>query len=74
MLNLIAIWRAHGVDELLRRCWERGVVLAGQSAGAMCWFEWGVSRSAGSPGWRPGSDWSPGSSASTTTAIRSAAG
>jgi peptidase E len=47
MLNLIAIWRAHGVDELLRRCWERGVILAGQSAGAMCWFEWGVSRSGG---------------------------
>ena len=47
MLNLIAVWRAHGVDALLRRCWERGVLLAGQSAGAMCWFEWGVSRSAG---------------------------
>ena len=29
MLNLIAIWRAHGIDELLRRCWERGVILAG---------------------------------------------
>jgi len=47
MLNLIAIWRAHGVDALLRRCWERGILLAGQSAGAMCWFDWGVSRSAG---------------------------
>ena len=35
MLNLLAIWRAHGIDRVLRRCWERGIVLAGQSAGAM---------------------------------------
>ena len=41
MLNLLAIWRAHGIDEILRECWERGIVLAGQSAGAMCWFECG---------------------------------
>ena len=41
MLNLLAIWRAHGIDEVLRDCWDRGVVLAGQSAGAMCWFECG---------------------------------
>ena len=47
MLNLLAIWRAHGIDRVLRRCWERGIVLAGQSAGAMCWFEGGVTRSAG---------------------------
>ena len=48
MLNLLAIWRAHGIDDVLRRCWERGVVMVGQSAGAMCWFEWGITRSAGS--------------------------
>jgi dipeptidase E len=47
MINLLAIWRAHGLDEVLRSCWERGVALAGQSAGAMCWFDWGVTRSAG---------------------------
>ena len=47
LLNLLAIWRAHGIDRVLRRCWERGIVLAGQSAGAMCWFEGGVTRSAG---------------------------
>ena len=56
MLNLLAIWRAHGIDDVLRRCWERGVVMAGQSAGAMCWFEWGDhplgrSRSAGARAW-----------------------
>lgn len=37
--NLLAIWRAHGVDAILREAWESGVVLAGMSAGANCWFE-----------------------------------
>jgi dipeptidase E len=49
LLNLMVIWHAHGIDAILRRCWERGIVLAGQSAGAMCWFEAGVTRSAGPP-------------------------
>jgi dipeptidase E len=60
MLNLLAIWRAHGIDEVLRRCWERGIVLAGQSAGAMCWFEWGVTRSAGPARLAPGLGLVPG--------------
>ncbi|MGH2832069.1 MAG: Type 1 glutamine amidotransferase-like domain-containing protein [Solirubrobacteraceae bacterium] len=47
MRNLLAIWRAHGLDEILISAWERGVVLAGLSAGAMCWFEGGVTRSSG---------------------------
>jgi dipeptidase E len=47
MRNLLAIWRAHGIDRILREAWEGGTVLCGQSAGAMCWFEWGVSRSTG---------------------------
>ncbi len=37
--NLLAIWRVHGVDRALRAAWEAGVVLAGISAGANCWFE-----------------------------------
>ena len=41
MRNLLAIWRAHELDALLREAWERGIVLAGLSAGAMCWFEGG---------------------------------
>ena len=49
MRNMLAIWREHGIDELMRAAWERGVVLAGLSAGAMCWFEGGVSMSGGSP-------------------------
>jgi peptidase E len=49
MRNLLAVWREHGVDSALRDAWKRGVVLAGLSAGAMCWFEGGVSKSAGVP-------------------------
>jgi peptidase E len=38
-LNMLAVWRAHGLDRVLREAWEAGVVLAGSSAGANCWFE-----------------------------------
>ncbi len=37
--NLLAVWRLHGVDEALREAWDEGVVLAGLSAGANCWFD-----------------------------------
>ena len=36
---MLAIWRAHGLDVVLRDAWEAGVVMAGGSAGANCWFE-----------------------------------
>jgi dipeptidase E len=49
MRNLLAIWQAHGLDELLVQAWRAGTVLAGLSAGAMCWFEGGVTRSSGPP-------------------------
>jgi peptidase E len=49
MRNMLAIWRAHELDVILREAWERGVVLAGLSAGAMCWFEQGISTSDGAP-------------------------
>ena len=49
MRNMLAVWREHGVEEAMRTAWERGVVLAGLSAGAMCWFEGGVSKSGGVP-------------------------
>ena len=49
MRNLMAIWRAHGIDALLTRAWRRGAVLAGLSAGAMCWMDGGVTRSGGPP-------------------------
>jgi peptidase E len=37
--NLLAIWRLHGVDLAMRTAWEAGLVVAGMSAGAICWFE-----------------------------------
>jgi len=49
MRSLLAIWREYGIAETMREAWEAGIVLAGVSAGAMCWFEAGVSRSAGRP-------------------------
>lgn len=49
LLNLLAIWRTHGLDATLREAWEQGVLLAGQSAGAMCWFQAGITASAGAP-------------------------
>jgi dipeptidase E len=49
MRNLLAIWRAHDLDRLLIAAWRRGIVLAGISAGAMCWFEGGITRSSGPP-------------------------
>jgi peptidase E len=49
MRNLLAVWREHGIDDAMRAAWESGAVLAGLSAGAMCWFEGGISMSAGSP-------------------------
>ena len=45
--NMLAIWRAQGLDRALRRAWEAGVVMAGISAGAMCWFEGGTTDSFG---------------------------
>lgn len=37
VVNLVAVWRAHGLPAVLRECWEAGVVLAGPSAGSLCW-------------------------------------
>lgn len=47
LANLLAVWRAHGIDSILREAWERGIVIAGLCAGAMCWFEGGISASFG---------------------------
>jgi peptidase E len=49
LLNLLAIWRAHGLDTILREAWERGTVLCGISAGSMCWFTAGVTTGHGTP-------------------------
>ena len=44
---MLAIWRVHGFDAVLREAWERGVLLFGASAGMICWFEAGVTDSSG---------------------------
>jgi dipeptidase E len=45
--NALAIWRTHGFDEIVREAWQEGVVLAGWSAGMICWYEQGVTDSFG---------------------------
>ncbi len=43
--SMLALWREWGVDAILREAWERGIVLAGVSAGSICWFEQGITDS-----------------------------
>ena len=52
--NMLAVWRVHGVDRVMAEAWERGIVLTGASAGAICWFEDGLTDSHRLPGssWR----------------------
>ena len=45
--NMLSIWRLHDVDAALREAWEAGAVLAGWSAGGICWFAGGVTDSFG---------------------------
>jgi peptidase E len=45
--NLLAVWRTHGLDEVMRECWEAGVVLGGVSAGSICWYVGGTTDSFG---------------------------
>jgi peptidase E len=43
--NLLALWREWRLDKIMREAWERGIILAGISAGSICWFEEGVTDS-----------------------------
>jgi dipeptidase E len=43
--NLLILWKAWGLDVAMRAAYERGIVLAGHSAGALCWFSAGVTDS-----------------------------
>src|SRR3954454_3633156 len=49
LVNLLAVWEAHELSSILSLAWHQGIVLAGQSAGAMCWFEAGITKSSGQP-------------------------
>jgi dipeptidase E len=44
-LNQQAIWKAQGIDAVLKEAWDRGIVLGGASAGSLCWFEEGTTDS-----------------------------
>lgn len=61
-LNMLAIWKEQGIDKILRKAWEKGIVLGGASAGAICWFRQGCTDSRPGKlsameclGWLPGS-------------------
>ncbi|MEC1179884.1 Type 1 glutamine amidotransferase-like domain-containing protein [Metasolibacillus meyeri] len=45
--NLLVLWKEWGVDKILKKAWEQGIILAGISAGSICWFEEGVTDSFG---------------------------
>ena len=61
--NMLAVWRTHGFERILREAWGSGVVLFGWSAGMICWFEAGVTDSFGPQlaGLRDGLGFLPGS-------------
>lgn len=45
--NLLVLWKEWGLDEILREAWQAGRVLAGVSAGSICWFEQGITDATG---------------------------
>jgi len=49
MLSMLGAWRAHGLDSILKRCWRRGILMCGPSAGSLCWFEQALSAFHGAP-------------------------
>ena len=49
LISLLGVWRAHGLDVILREAWDRGVILCGLSAGSLCWFSEAVSAYNGPP-------------------------
>lgn len=49
VVSMLGAWRAHGLDDVLRRAWRDGVVLCGPSAGSLCWFREALSAFHGAP-------------------------
>jgi peptidase E len=37
-LNMIAIWKAQGIDTVLKKAYDKGIIMSGGSAGSLCWF------------------------------------
>lgn len=44
-LNMMGIWKAQGIDTIIRKAYDKGIILAGGSAGSLCWFQNGISDS-----------------------------
>ena len=40
-LNMMAIWKAQGIDTVLRKAYDKGIIMSGGSAGSLCWFTGG---------------------------------
>ncbi|MBD1918301.1 MULTISPECIES: peptidase E [Cyanophyceae] len=60
--SMLAVWREWGVPDILRQAWSSGIILSGSSAGAICWFQQGITDSWANRlevmeclGWFPGS-------------------
>jgi peptidase E len=49
VVSLLGVWRAHGIDSILREAWEAGIILCGLSAGSLCWFAEAVTGFHGEP-------------------------
>jgi len=49
VVSMLGAWRAHGLDEVLRKAWRKGIVLCGPSAGSLCWFDEALSAFHGAP-------------------------
>jgi len=47
--SMLAVWHEWNLDVMLHSAWEHGVVLGGSSAGAICWFEHGLTDSVAGP-------------------------
>jgi dipeptidase E len=39
-LKMLDVWKKKGVDKILKKAWERGIIISGLSAGAVCWFKY----------------------------------
>jgi dipeptidase E len=51
--SALGVWREWGLDQTLSKAYEAGVLLCGMSAGAMCWFEAGITDSFWGAGYQP---------------------
>jgi dipeptidase E len=45
--NMLSIWQIHGIDKILQKAWQKGIILTGASAGMICWYENSVTDSFG---------------------------